>query len=166
MKFEQIAIVDKGEEIRRVWEDDGHTFIPDIVKSKGVLRDTHAGRFNSIENEAALYFNYTVFEGMEFELIKYNSGANFLQKAHTGEISHFGVHVPSIENIDPATLVQFYMLQEVVTHHHSSAAVGNKHYHYQIWQHAYVNMRVKFIERIDEPEQIQPKLQTVMARYL
>lgn len=152
MEFEQIAVVaDKDFCVQVPFKEMGSTWPRDIVEAKGVLRSsiTEHG-FIKIHNKAELRFNYDVFPGKEFELIHYFDGDNFLGYRRPGSLSHFGVHVPKINEFRSyMALKGFELIQEVITVKHSNVP-DHKHYHYAIYHHPEMLFYWKHIERIGD----------------
>ncbi len=155
MEFEQIAIkADKDFTIQEAFMEPGSDWTRDTVFAKGVLLNNHYGdKYSVIENLAELRFNYGVFPGKEFELIHYTDGPNFLdEETWVGAISHFGVHVPVIDDFrDYLKNKGFLLIQEVVTLEHRNVPKG-RHYHYAIFQHSSMEFYWKLIQRLDNIE--------------
>lgn len=168
MEFEQIAVHDSANfDLLRVFKDRlGHgDWIGDTVYATGVLRNvSKPSGYAAIENVAALWFNYSVVPGKEFELIHYTEGPNFLENQVPGGTSHFGMHVDSIKGHHEALIRRgFVLIQEVVTQHHASPAVKDRRYHYAIYHNMHSNFFWKLIERI-ERDDVRARTTAVLAR--
>lgn len=120
----------------------------DMVTAKGILKN--GSQWDKIENTAELRFNYCVFPGKEFELIHYHEGPNFLSGTMPGAMSHFGVHVTSINAMKLKMEKDgFDLVQEVVTQSHSNHKVPkDRRYHYAIYRHVGLGFHWKLIQRI------------------
>ncbi len=164
--FDQIAVVDDKDE--RVFEKYKQLcfsdWSQDFVTSKGVLRGIDG--YKIIENTAFLRFNYTAFRPLEFEILRYTDGPNFLAHRPVGAISHMGVHVPLIEDYRAFLGIRGWMLiQEVVTQSHTSKAVEGKRYHYAIYSHPSSRYNLKLIERIADPVLADRKTEALLEKY-
>jgi len=161
MKLDQIAIHDAtGLPLKKFYDSLGaNSWADDIVISKGIILfdDT----YHKTENTAHLSFNYNLFP-MEFELINYIEGDNFLRFTTYGTISHFGSHVNSIHVWREFMKVRdFTLVQEVITQSHTSDKVHpNRRYHYAIYRHPKTKLCLKLIERIII-EQIDQELEKI-----
>lgn len=168
MKFEQIAIVaDTRFTIQNIFNSDDSPWSHDLVQSKGVLLISGARNpeFKLIENVAELRFNYEVFPGKEFELIHYISGDNFLGHRLPGSISHFGLHVPEIDNLrEYFEKKAFTLIQEVITIKHSSVPI-DRHYHYAIFRNPELKFYFKLIERLKGDEEWHTAQTQLEERY-
>lgn len=148
MEFEQIAIkADKDFSIQTVFNETDSIWTEDIVIAKGVILDPH-NRLVPVENVAELRFNYEVIPGKEFELLHYHEGPNFLDEKWAGTLSHFGVHVPKIDDFRQyLENKKFHLVQEVVTVSHTNVP-KDRHYHYAIFRHMDMDFHWKLIERL------------------
>jgi hypothetical protein len=149
MEFEQIAMVaDKEFTVQESITEAGWVWHRDIVTAKGIV-DRGDGMNRVVENKAELRFNYEMFPGKEFELLHYIDGENFLGARIPGTMSHFGVHVPLIDDFrDYLANKGFWLVQEVVTIDHTGVP-DNRHYHYAIYRHHKHKVAWKLIERLD-----------------
>lgn len=152
LKFEQIAVKDDEDTtILRSYMDMGHdNWAIDIVDSAGVIRDSSApSGFKIIENTANLYFHYDVIPDVEFELLHYVCGDNFLYHVKPGALSHMGMHVDSCAGYEQYMFDRnFILLQEVITQNHY--AFNDRRYHYAIYQHSTMGYNIKLIERLHQ----------------
>ena len=150
MEFEQIAIKANSDfTVQIPFTEAGSEWTRDTVHAKGVLLNGHA-KMSPVENLAELRFNYTVFPGKEFELIHYTDGPNFLDEdTWVGNLSHFGVHVPKINDFRTYfDEKQFQIVQEVITLDHRNVP-KDKHYRYAIFRHSSMDFHWKLIERLN-----------------
>lgn len=166
-KIEQIAIAPRNpNEARKLLEDMGlKDWVEDNVSATGYV----FGRPG--KNSAELQFNYTAFEGKEFEILKYQIGKNWLDQAdnkdyrndtpasphrNASKFSHIGMHC------SPEELTQWRLFfaqreirvaQEVVTTDHTNPFLkeNGRKYNYVIFDTLDVlGVYVKFIVRIEK----------------
>jgi len=166
VNFEQIAVQDNEKfNLMSMLRSIGHSeWTRDKVIAEGVVSSPDGG-FVVCQNTAILQFNYSLFPGKEFELIHYTDGPNFLGFKLSGGLSHFGVHVESIDVVREFMARRgFYLAQEVITKTHESPLVTRR-YHYAIYSHKNSNFCWKLIERID-PKNAQTELNKLLEYYL
>lgn len=157
MKFDQIAFrclstFDHEQFKRDLCDTYGLSdqWIEDNVKAKGFVFPFHG---IVAENVARLQFNYNK-EGMEFEVIEYLGGPNFLDK-FTNPISHFGIHMDSDEEFKKHfewMYHNFQLVQHVHTIEHSNPYLIEKGrtYEYAIFNTIALNGTcTKLIRRIE-----------------
>jgi len=148
MEFEQMAVKDNAHwDVYETFLEQGLPWEFDTVRAKGVIRQIK--NYIRIENVAELRFNYAIFPGKEFELIRYKEGRNFLEDTWVGATSHYGVHVPQID--DYRTYLSdkgFSIVQEVVTIEHTNVP-DDRHYHYAIFDHSSLEFHWKLIQRLN-----------------
>ena len=129
----------------------GHTFTArDTVTARG--RDHMS---NKIENVAELAFSYNTWkDGLEHEVLHYLEGFNWhliLPESYQKRpfISHFGVHLKTLGEMDALTRGRKIM-QEVVTTKHTNAAIAcTRRYHYRILDtRAWLGAELKLIRRL------------------
>ncbi len=151
MEFEQIAMIaDKDFSIQKTITEKGWLWTRDIVTAKGILTAPEFVMPEVIENVAELRYNYEMFPGKEFELIHYRSGSNFVGARISGGVSHFGLHVLKIDDFrDYFDKKGFYLVQEVVTIHHTNVR-DDRHYHYAIYRHNASGVAWKLIRRLED----------------
>ena len=102
-------------------------------------------------NVARLYFNYQIFDGVEFELIRYHTGPNWLDQCGYG-LSHLGVHVDDIQPAVNAMIALGYRVaQDVRTIKHTNAAIKDtRRYRYVIFDTRHtLGFDLKFIQRLE-----------------
>lgn len=122
-------------------------WIKDTVVTEGSVRGVVA------RTTADLYFNYDLIKGIEFELLHYKEGPNWLN-GHEG-ISHFGTHVRdmawSVQRVKEA--MGWDIVQDVKTISHTNPYLleQKRKYHYVIFaaRHA-LGADFKLIQRIQE----------------
>ncbi len=168
MEFKQIAMVaDSRFILQEVMTECGWIWTKDTVTAKGILKP-EIGLVEIIENTAELRFNYDMFPGKEFELIHYIRGSNFLGCRLPGTMSHFGVHVPVLNDFrDYLAQKGFTIVQEVITTEHTNPVVlqtGN-HYHYAIFRHPALKVFWKLIQRLDSINKCLNAQSEMNARY-
>lgn len=104
-------------------------------------------------NEANLSFNYDLVKGgVEFELLHYEDGPNWLDKRGiTNGLSHLGVHVEDLTIVKQLLLDQGYKIaQEVRTKSHTNPAIKDtRRYWYCIFDTRDVlGFDLKLIQRL------------------
>jgi hypothetical protein len=124
-----------------------------------VLAQGRVGRVCSVDNSwnvAKLDFNYDFLPGIEFEILEYVEGRNWMEDEELPAISHFGMHVTEEELLDWKTFFEkneIPVVQEVHTLSHTNPAiVGKRNYHYCIFNtRQTLGFDLKFIVRKDNP---------------
>jgi hypothetical protein len=129
----------------------------DTVHAKGTV----AG-IGDEENVADLAFNYEMMPGVEFEVLDYIEGENFVDDATNGTrniVSHFGTHCKEEELNEWKAFfdsIGVSIVQEVWTQHHTSEYLQQKgrKYHYCIFgTRDLIGTDLKFIVRIEKDAQ-------------
>jgi len=152
LKIDQIAIApdpSRMEEALALLEVLGvKGYVKDQVAATGLVRGEVAS------NKADLRFNYDFVPGIEFEVLHYVDGKNFVEH-HTPCAAHLGVHVTQEELVDiQATFrsIGIPVLQEVFTTSHSNPAIaGIRRYHYVIYAtRDLLGLDLKFINRLED----------------
>jgi hypothetical protein len=107
-----------------------------------------------VEQRAHLAFNYQLIPGKELELIKYESGSNWLDKAQVGAgLSHMGLHVENIEEatakLEDSAHAEVAIAQDAVTIAHTNPAIkDSRRYRYRIFNtRQWLGFDLKFIQR-------------------
>lgn len=127
-KFDQLAIVAMNETAQRNAMRIAQFPVRDTVTAVGCSDE---GVY--IKNVAELAFNYTLWPGLEYEVLRYVEGWNWhMHKLKYLATSHFGIHVQTAEEVSAWKAYYGEPLQEVVTIHHSNPACANRRYHYVI----------------------------------
>lgn len=123
----------------------------DRVDAQGVVRGEEAS------NRAELAFNYDFIPGIEFEVLNYVDGPNFVE-GHAPCAAHFGVHVDTMEAMEAVrtkmSAMGIPLIQEVMTRQHTNKAIsGLRWYHYVIFgTRDILGVDLKFIRRRSEVE--------------
>lgn len=123
-------------------------WVQDTVHGSGVVFGVPS------DNVAKLDFNYDTFPAnqekpQEFELIRYESGNNWMRKL--GHVPHFGMHVtyeelPEIREIFASEGVE--IAQELITTGHENPHLEGRAYHYVIYDTAAIlGVALEFIIR-------------------
>lgn len=151
IKIDQLAIAPahgKAKEARKLIEALGHKdWSLDTVKAAGTVRGKAAA------NVADLAFNYTFVPNIEFEVLDYTEGENFVD-GHTPCAAHLGVHVETDEELDAIRAkmaeLDIRVVQEVFTESHINPAIaGKRRYNYVIFGTRHLlGLDLKFIKRI------------------
>ena len=107
-------------------------------------------------NKAQLAFNYQAAPDnkLEFEVLHYTEGLNWLMLRPTWGVSHFGMHVNAEELLAVRQLMHergIRVVQEVVTQTHTNPVIaGKRHYQYVIFDtHTILGVDLKFIVRLE-----------------
>jgi hypothetical protein len=149
-QFDQLALACRDAEEQKSIAKAWHIDVEDEVTAVGFDKDG-----NLIKNVATLMFDHTSWP-MEFELLYYRSGWNWLRDMPATKsgpyLSHLGIHVQSVE-----AMLRWRegrrVLQEVVTVDHANPACADRRYHYVILdtQHEF-GATLKLIRRLTLPE--------------
>lgn len=161
--FDQLAISCRDKIEQETIAEQWHIDVIDTVTAVGFDED---GKL--IKNKAVLMFDHSSWP-MEFELLRYTEGWNWLQRQFTGErsgpgLSHFGMHLQSREAMDTWRKAG-KVLQEVVTIHHENPGCADRRYHYIILdtRHRF-GATLKLIQRLSLAE-ADALLQSFMTRW-
>lgn len=157
-KIEQIALYPAStRQARSLLEALGLTeWVTDTVVASGEVFGVSA------DCEADLQFNYQAApEGkLELEVLEYNDGTNWMDvsinqgtAAHTGSVSHLGMHVTE-EQLDEFAAIMaehgIEIAQNVVTNSHTNPAIKDtRRYMYVIYEtRRIIGVDLKFIVRL------------------
>lgn len=153
--IEQIAFVvknsEQADELQRILSNyfGAQEWVRDVVDAEGYVFGQDPKAIHS--NRADLRFNYQgVKGGLEFEIIHYLQGPNYLQGQSEG-LAHMAVHVTDMDAaITHLKDKGFNLLQDVRTVYHSNENVPDyRRYHYTIYDTRKVlGFRLKLIERL------------------
>lgn len=153
MKFsiEQIAICPKDPLKAKEFlaEIGAVEWAEDHVTAKGAVYG-EIGR-----NEADLSFNYSIFDGKEFEVLHYTDGDNWMNRpARENSVSHFGMHCTADQLLEWRKFFAergVNVAQEVFTESHTNPVIAGKRlYNYIIFDTKEVlGVDLKFIVRME-----------------
>lgn len=142
-------------------------WVEDTVAATGTVNGV------SGSNVANLRFNYEAFDGKELELLKYQSGNNWLSGVDKPAVSHIGMHCTEADLREWRKLMAEFevpLAQEVWTDSHTNPRIRNcRRYHYVIYAtRDLIGVDMKFIVReitdqAEEDRQLQ-KLQEAASR--
>lgn len=155
MKMDQVAIAYSNDEekaaIKRSLGLVDAPWIKDTVKAEITVLGRH-NEFTAGENVAELEFCMDL-GGMQFELIRYTSGPNWINEAARlgvafPMVAHVGFHLDEGEAW-PNAEVAGVLVQEALTIEHSNTDVNaaNRRYHYRIYRVG-PSAYFKFIKRL------------------
>jgi hypothetical protein len=129
----------------------------DVVVAEGEVRGQKG------TNQAGLSFNYQLMKGgVEFEVLNYQDGPNWVSGYPQPCLSHLGVHVDNLEEVRERLVANGYeIVQEVVTQSHTNPAIkDNRRYHYVIFGTAQdMGFDLKLIQRLP----YSPEVETLNA---
>ena len=107
---------------------------------------------NQGQNAARLNFNYEMIKGgLEFEVLNYDSGPNYLEEEVGPALAHLATHVEDIESAHKWLVSNgFEVVQDVRTISHSNPAVpAERRYRYAIYDtRSVLGFRLKLIQRL------------------
>lgn len=169
LKIDQIAVACSREIDRQEALSVGGFTVFDRVTAVGYVGYGSTRAYT--KNIADLAFNYTMIPGVEYEVLRYVSGLNWIvarSRSQNVQASHFGIHVSSHEEMEHyRSQYKGDVLQEVVTIAHDNPACAERRYHYLILD-AYhqFGCALKVIRRLtlDEGAALRNKLEGVPAR--
>lgn len=151
-KIEQIAIAPKNPELAKTLLKmiGANSWITDTVKARGLVYGEPG------DNVANLHFNYDLGENLEFEILDYREGPNWVAEGEAfGSVCHLGMHVTGEELGD---WFEFFhqnnigIAQQVETQEHTNdflIETGRK-YKYVIFDtRALIGVDLKFIVRVE-----------------
>lgn len=159
-RIEQVAIAPRNPAaaIKLLNEMGAGDWVKDIVTAHGTVEGERA------TNVATLAFNYDLVasgpEPGEFEVLHYESGANWTEGFKAPCVSHLGMHCTATELVEWQRFFHnrgIRAIQEVETVSHTNAAIaGKRWYKYVIFDtRAILGVDIKFIVRRDRPGVIQ-----------
>jgi hypothetical protein len=126
--------------------------VSDIVTARGESRISKDNPLESCTNVAELDFDYELAPNLEFEVLRYVEGRNWLINKNHACVSHIGTHVNEDELLmwkGRMAELNIPVLQEVETLSHSSPGVPKgRSYKYVIFgARAVLGFDLKFIVR-------------------